>query len=150
MWHSSDRLNLVLFSLFFFYLAALFKSSSPNALVHNRRGRNAHSRVKRKQLLLRWRRIVLFWKTFIDFRVVVVVFCHYLLFFSCSSSVLVCVHAFPGAVICDLQLKEEGKQKQFVGFNFLFFFWGGGVLSFHLCFFFFVAFTSLGEEAVVL
>lgn len=143
-------MNLILFSFFKnFNLAALCKSSPLNALgVHSMRGRNAHNRVKRKQLLLRWRRIVLFLETLIIsgsllFSVVIICFC------SCSSSVLVCVHAFPGAVICDLQWKAEGKQKQFVGLNFRGFL-GGIFLSFRLCFFFFVAFTSLGEQAVVL
>lgn len=74
--------NLILFSLSFFNLAALFKSSPSNTVgVHRRRGRNAHNRVKRKQLLLQCRRIVLFFESFIDFRVVVVFCRNYLLCF---------------------------------------------------------------------
>lgn len=149
MWHSSDGVGWILFfSLFFFFfnLAALFNSSPPNAPGGNgRRRRNAHNGVKWKLAAAAEeeeenRPVLRNIHRFQGCRVVVFFFfCHYLLilFFPCSSGVLVCnVHAFLGGF--DMRPAVEGGRKTI--------FWGRGFrrdFSFSPSFFF-VAFTGRG------
>lgn len=87
-----------------------------------------------------WRRNVLFFEPFINFQ-------------GCQFfSVIICsclrVHAFPGAVVCYLQLKEEAKQnnnnKKICQLDFF----CGDLLGFFILasLFFFVAFTGQGRK----